>query len=90
VTAFFITFGALALIAVACWVAYDAGRYSALDELDGHIEVARALGAYGITLRLEAAQTGIPVEALLERDGLNLDDANKARIVREHLARGGK
>jgi hypothetical protein len=68
VTALFITLGAFALVGMCCWVAYDAGRYSAVDELDEYMEVARVLGAYGATLRFESVATGIPVADLLARD----------------------
>lgn len=77
-----ISVGALALLFLAAWVGYDEGKRQALRDLDEHIEVARALGAYGITLRLESARTGVAVDVLLERDGLDLSDELRAIVRR--------
>lgn len=74
--------GAFALLFLAAWVGYDEGKRQALRNVDDLIEVARCLGSYGITLRMESARTGMPVDVLLERDGLNFTDAERALIRR--------
>lgn len=67
-TALFITAGAIALIAMCCWVAYDEGRRRTLHHYDDHMEIARALGAYGVLLRLEADATGVSLDELIDRE----------------------
>lgn len=49
-------------------IAYTFGRDSAARESDESFEIAKALGAYGVFVRLEAEALGITVQELLERD----------------------
>lgn len=59
---------ASALLYLLLSIAYAVGSYRALRELDDTMEIAKALGAYGALLRLEAEALGVPVEDLAEQD----------------------
>lgn len=48
--------------------AYTWGAYRGAREIDETFEVAKALGAYGALLRVEAEAMGVTVEELVARD----------------------
>lgn len=48
--------------------AYVLGGARAYRELDDTFEIAKALGAYGVFVRLEAEALGITVEEVVARD----------------------
>ena len=80
--------GGLALLFLAAWVGYDEGKRQALKRLDEQLDVARMLGQYGITLRMESIRTGVDVDVLLERDGLNLTPAERSLVRRSWSPKG--
>lgn len=49
-------------------IAYAFGRDSAAREIDETFEIAAALGAYGVFLRIEAEALGVTVEEIVARD----------------------
>lgn len=49
-------------------IAYAFGKYQSAEDIDDTFEIAKALGAYGALLRLEAEAMGVTVEELLARD----------------------
>lgn len=59
---------AFALFWLAVSIAYLVGAWRAARDFDDAFEIAKALGAYGQLLRLEAEAMGVTVEELVERD----------------------
>lgn len=57
-----------ALLFFCTTLAYTFGAWRGTADLDDNFEIAKALGAYGAYLRLEAEALGVTVEELAERD----------------------
>lgn len=79
-TTFFLVLGFLASLALFAWIGYGEGVREARRDVDNQIEVVRCLSAYGVTLRLESARSGLPISKLLDRDGLKLTAAERSVV----------